>query len=761
MSNSKHPLNAAEADLHSAAEALATFVRQAAQRLLEQCPQAKGWMCDVLPLNDSDSHTEADTLPFLSIRAFRALEIRQIAAQDVIARFYSSGSTSGTASSRGMHCLGQAGSEAYAAAALRGYLGFIERLSLSAASTTLVTMIPRLTEWKNSSLAAMFELLASSGIHVIWSSPESIIADLSEQAKEHQTRNLIIFGTSLHHHIVHAARADRAAGSDTKSEAENQDSTAWFDVVSAVDTGGAKGKTVVLDPSEMGKLLRETYSFIPCKKLVNASQYGMCELTSQAWSNSNLLREFVAAPSLIPVVIDPQTMRLAPPGRAGLLAFIDCANVDSYPAIITEDLGIMMASSENDKATLSPGKTFQLLGRAPMASIKGCSLRVQDLPVSLEPQREKNGAPIGQAPSPGFMAAQPVANQTIESTWLPVDSAEMPDCFTPREKELLRRAIESCPKIRDFSRNRTDHHSSSAALEKNLIIIASANVSVTFLFPIVAALENGFTQVDLVLPSMRDDDPLALTVSEQVAWILNGLDRSMADYGMRINPLNQLPASIAIKSYHTMIVFGSNETVALFKSRYGDSPTRILGFGDIHNTIHLQTEYTQTEHSSVTPEHVAASCLNWRGRGCLTPRLIVTGETKTSEDSLRSFCEAFHTLFSHEFSCIEPDLLALFHWHSTIEVKALFGSQVAIHRRLGSTIADLRNVPCDVLSKSLNLSLAGQGFIFLITESQFSILNHSGSHAFETVSVEPEFRDPHQGKSWSTWLRESLERSKD
>jgi hypothetical protein len=747
MSKTNPPLSAAEADSRVAAitehpDALARFIHQAAQRLLEQCPQAKGWMCDVLQSNDTDSVT----LPFLSIRAFRALEIRQIASQDVITRFYSSGSSSGLASSRGMHCLGQAGTDAYAAAAVRGYLGFIDRLNLSAASTTLVTMIPRSTEWKNSSLASMFELLASSGINIIWSSPDSVIADISEQAGAHQPRNLIVFGTSLHHHLVHAARS---AASGAQFQEENHNSAPWFNVVCTIDTGGAKGKTVVLDPSEMDKLLRKTYSFIPCKERITASQYGMCELTSQAWSKSNLLRDFVASPSLIPVVIDPQTMRRAAPGSAGLLAFIDCANVDSYPAIITEDLGIMAEGTATDPNILRPGATFHLLGRAPMASIKGCSLRVQDLPVSQQSDIDTVDSPTSQTLAANVRAALPLDVKRIEEYWLPVDSAGIPDTFTGREKELLRHAIESCPKMRDLSRNAGDQDSNTIAAEKKLIIIASANVAITFLFPIIAALENGFTQVDLVLPSMRDDDPLALTISQQVGWILDGLNQRTTPYGMRIRSYKQLPDNRQINSYHTMIVFGSNETVELFRSKYSNSPTtRVLGFGDVQNTIQLQSLNT-----SPTPEQLAASCLSWRGRGCLTPRLIVTDEGPQTDVYLDSFRDSYHRIFSEEFGQLSHELLSLFHWHSAIEVRALFGQSAVIHRRRGSTIVDLRNVPSESLAKSLNLSLAGQGFIFLITESQCAFLNQCGQQSLEDASVAPGFRDPHQGKSWSAWLR--------
>lgn len=734
------------------------FVQHAAKRLLLQCPQAEAWMCavsfDQLPARRAGAPRLGGSIPFLSIRAFRSLEIRQIAAKDVVVRYQSSGSTSGGTSSRGQHLMGKDGLLAYAQAAGRGYLGFLQRLHATAETTTLVSMIPRQWEWQHSSLAAMFELLASSGINVVWSSPKSILkvlANLQEDdakasdssfasdGQQRHARNVIVFGTSVHHHIAHALSSEK------RLSPNGQTSTDTFNVLCIVDTGGAKGRTVVLEESERDRLLRSTYSFLPCKALLTASQYGMCELASQAWSSKNILNEFIAAPSLIPVVVDPETLQPAAAGTVGLMAFIDFANVDSYPAILTEDLGVLIQEGTAGQTGI-PGGTFRLLGRAPMASIKGCSLRVQDLGFTTLPVFNRQEANTLQSEQKEARSPLPLGQDVATSAW-----EDFPDIFTKREKRLLLRALQSCPNLESFPITASSSSVISQKATKKLIIIASANVAITFLFPILAALENAFSQVDLVLPSLRDDDPLAPVISRQIAWILEGLQSTTAQRGMAIASHTQLPDGKRLEKYHTMIVFGSNETVNIFKETYGNSSLRILGFGDISNTIPLRAP-THNEAELVRATKQAELCLSWRGRGCLTPRVIVTDESPQTETELHAFCQAYHKIFSEEFSEVAPELVALFHWHSTLEVRAQFGRDVPMQRRTGSSIVDLRQVDFSRLAAGLNLSLAGQGFVFVIRESQFAMLAQSGLHDLQRLPVAPAFDEPHQGRSWTEWL---------
>ena len=65
-------------------------------------------------------------------------------------------------------------------------------------------------------------------------------------------------------------------------------------------------------------------------------------------------------------VVDPESLVEVADGEEGLLVFHDVANVHSCAAIRTEDLGIRR------------GDSFELVGRAPGATLKGCSLRLED-----------------------------------------------------------------------------------------------------------------------------------------------------------------------------------------------------------------------------------------------------------------------------------------------------------------------------------------------------------------------------------------------
>ena len=66
-------------------------------------------------------------------------------------------------------------------------------------------------------------------------------------------------------------------------------------------------------------------------------------------------------------VVDPETLEELPAGQTGLLKHIDLANRGSVIAIQTEDLG----------HTAEAG--FEIVGRAPAAEARGCSLALDQL----------------------------------------------------------------------------------------------------------------------------------------------------------------------------------------------------------------------------------------------------------------------------------------------------------------------------------------------------------------------------------------------
>lgn len=127
-----------------------------------------------------------------------------------------------------------------------------------------------------------------------------------------------------------------------------------------IETGGMKGRRKELSKEELHRVLQEGFSvdFI-------ASEYGMCELLSQAYSDKNGLFEL---PSWMKVqlrdIYDP--FAPAPNGKTGGVNVIDLANIYSCAFIETQDLGRIIEKDER--------QLLQLMGRIDQADIRGCNL---------------------------------------------------------------------------------------------------------------------------------------------------------------------------------------------------------------------------------------------------------------------------------------------------------------------------------------------------------------------------------------------------
>jgi hypothetical protein len=132
-----------------------------------------------------------------------------------------------------------------------------------------------------------------------------------------------------------------------------------------LETGGYKGRSRVLPKSQLYQQLTETFGV---RSPFIVSEYGMCELSSQAYDHRAGMpdpesgRAFQFPPWTRAVPIDPETRVPAEVGETGLLRVLDLANVHSVMAIQTDDM-----------ARRTPDG-FALIGRAPAAEARGCSL---------------------------------------------------------------------------------------------------------------------------------------------------------------------------------------------------------------------------------------------------------------------------------------------------------------------------------------------------------------------------------------------------
>jgi hypothetical protein len=133
------------------------------------------------------------------------------------------------------------------------------------------------------------------------------------------------------------------------------------------ETGGFKGRRREIAREEL--LARATtWLDIPEEQVV--SEYGMTELTSHAYTRTlagGAAELFVPPPWLRVRALDPLSLAERPDGEPGLLAFFDLANVGSALHVLTEDLGAVESGG------------FRLVGRAPDADLRGCSLLAEEL----------------------------------------------------------------------------------------------------------------------------------------------------------------------------------------------------------------------------------------------------------------------------------------------------------------------------------------------------------------------------------------------
>ena len=134
-----------------------------------------------------------------------------------------------------------------------------------------------------------------------------------------------------------------------------------------MDTGGFKGRSREVPREEIYRLCERGIG-IPEPFCVN--EYGMSELSSQFYdkvAGKESARGFIPPPQVRTELFDAGTLLPAGEGEIGLLCHYDLANMDSAMAVLTEDLG------------RRSGKGFELIGRAPEAETRGCSLLIDAL----------------------------------------------------------------------------------------------------------------------------------------------------------------------------------------------------------------------------------------------------------------------------------------------------------------------------------------------------------------------------------------------
>jgi phenylacetate-coenzyme A ligase PaaK-like adenylate-forming protein len=197
---------------------------------------------------------------------------------------------------------------------------------VSQGESSLVYMVDKLIERTKDSL---------SGYYL--ESPESLLSAISTGRKT--GKKLVLFGVSY-------ALLDLA------------EMKPGLHGVTIIETGGMKGKRKEMTKEEMH---RELIAGFGCEYI--ASEYGMCELLSQAYSDKNGLFELPAWMNIsLREVNDP--FEPVKHDKTGGVNVTDLANIYSCAFIETQDLGRIEA-----------GK-LRLMGRFDHSDVRGCNLLV-------------------------------------------------------------------------------------------------------------------------------------------------------------------------------------------------------------------------------------------------------------------------------------------------------------------------------------------------------------------------------------------------
>ncbi|MCL1850999.1 MAG: acyl transferase [Bacteroidetes bacterium] len=312
--------------------------------------------CDMLKIK-IEKITSLQQIPFLPISFFKTHSVKTGNFEPEI-EFWSSGTTGNETSK---HFVKEV--SLYE----RSFLNTFEYFYGNPQDYCFLALLPNYLEQKHSSLIYMMNQLisgskyAESGFY-LYNYEELYKKMITLQEKRIKT---ILFGVSF-------ALLDFAEKFKSVSSMRGEVCGEWYAVngVDVVDkytcenpelmvfeTGGMKGRRPEIVKEELHKILCNAFGV---KKI--HSEYGMCELLSQAYSNGDNL--FVSPPWMRLLLRDEKDPLYCNPSlNTGVINVIDFANIHSCAFIATDDLG---------KKTTNG--MIEILGRLDAAQIRGCNL---------------------------------------------------------------------------------------------------------------------------------------------------------------------------------------------------------------------------------------------------------------------------------------------------------------------------------------------------------------------------------------------------
>ena len=306
-------------------------------------------LCTARGVTPSDV-THWPQIPTVPTAAFKEFEMTSLSPEDRTRVFHSSGTT---AQQPSQHFHNAETLKVYEAS-LWPWLR--ENLRFTIADLQLLSFTPPARQVPHSSLVHMFDyarqkmgaderaFVGRVGTDGVWTVDfGAALAALNQPGD----KPLLVVGTAFS--FVHLLDELVAQNLRLQLPAESR----------VLETGGYKGRSRTMPKVELHSLITKHLG-VPMSHII--CEYGMSELSSQAYQSLKRDRAFRFPPWARARVISAETGNEVSDGETGILSIVDLANVFSVMAIQTEDLAVRC------------GDGFELLGRAAMAVPRGCSL---------------------------------------------------------------------------------------------------------------------------------------------------------------------------------------------------------------------------------------------------------------------------------------------------------------------------------------------------------------------------------------------------
>lgn len=534
----------------------------------------------------------------LPIEFFKSQSLNYFQGERVFKTFLSSGTTQ---KDRSQSHFSEVGLKLYKKAALDFFSQIMaQRFPKHENRIQGYSLIPNTQEWHDSSLAQMLGWISEEW-PLTYVNMQSLGTLFASQVTS-QKSPVWLFGTAFH--FVQLMDASSPMPLPPGSV--------------IIETGGTKGKSREIPRDEFYQLLSAFFS-IPQTNII--SEYGMCELASQAYD-----------------VYDPKSKKRSfkfPPWvSVQVLAGLDQAQNQGEGCLLVTDptrIDYPWPIRVQDIARLHEDQTFELLGRSPQAALKGCSLRVEELLVPSSNiqinivQKQKKFVDQNIFPSkyPDFLAffddpktlellSEELGSQNCAKAALDDLKQDIPSFF---ERNQLPSFLPNPLPGLNFNWLKAIENSGAHSQLHNLIIAPSSH-PIAALYPIALAAMSGAK----VSVRLHPGKFLPFFIDWLSAFFPERIFTLPQSFRLGLTPLP--------KEINQLLVYGDDDTISQIKDL---SPVPVKGFGQSLTLSAIDIRYG---FSAENIQALVKDILSLGQKGCLSTRMLLLVAEKSQPEAL-------------------------------------------------------------------------------------------------------------------------------